>query len=304
MISSSQIAPPTKTAFQEGVHPRGPRTVELAGIAAVLLATLAYYRSLHGALLACSLAIFVTAIVAWNRARMLERRCAELESTIAAHRALAVSARRRTARLIAADVAHDLAAPVRFFEDLLQQLTRGRPIEPEDVSITSEEVARLRRLLRTMRELEFRGAIPTPTRVRPVVEEALRGTIAAPQSRVPVEISDTLVVRAEAASLRLAISCLLSNAERVAGDRAIGIAAYHHKEGNHLEVWNEGDVPSDAVINACFRPWGALRPDGSGLGVALAARLARSFGWRLTHVVREGRTRFRLEIPEGEIVAK
>jgi signal transduction histidine kinase len=243
-------------------------------------------------------------LAAWFRwrMRMLARRCRELETAREARTQLSDLQRHQTVAVVAADVAHDLIAPTKYFDDLLQQIARGEPIEAEDMTVGQEEVSRLRRLLATLRSIEFCGATPASTRVRSAVERAFDAVVPdwRRDARVRVDVADDLVLRADGELLALALGCLIDNAARA---EAFGVRARREAKAQIIDVWDAGSGLPAAVRDACFRPWSNARPGGRGFGLAVAARITRSFGWQVAFAREGGQTCLRLEIPRRDVVS-
>ncbi|WHZ20132.1 MAG: Nitrogen regulation protein NtrB [Rhodanobacteraceae bacterium] len=64
-----------------------------------------------------------------------------------------------------------------------------------------------------------------------------------------------------------------------------------------IEVEDDGNGVPDAIAASLFEPMVSGRPDGTGLGLALAREIAREHGGELTYQPREAGSRFVLRLP-------
>ena len=117
---------------------------------------------------------------------------------------------------------------------------------------------------------------------------------------------DVMVEHAQPASadfdprhLARAVDNLLDNAVRHAstGGRVL-LQALPGKSGSLLiRVDDDGPGVAPAVAPQLFEPFATGRPDGTGLGLALAREVALAHGAELRHVALHPGTRFELELP-------
>jgi signal transduction histidine kinase len=105
-------------------------------------------------------------------------------------------------------------------------------------------------------------------------------------------------IAADEAGLRAAILNLAMNALEAAGpggEVSLGASA---KNGNFIiEVSDTGPGPPPEVAESLFEPFVTSKPEGVGLGLALARRVAVEHGGQLAWIRDGERTRFRLTLP-------
>jgi signal transduction histidine kinase len=193
--------------------------------------------------------------------------------------------RRWTLAVLSGEVAHELAGPANFFDQLLQQLRRREPIDPQDLDIGEEEVARLRRLIARMRTVRPREPSLRHVELAEVTARALErlSPRQCDAERLVLAIPSSLVVMADPLGLELLLTELLHHGATAASDGALwGVRAERLAEGIRIEVWDSGATMSPKRERELFAPWSLLASDGSGLSLAIALRLVRSFGWELT----------------------
>src|SRR5262249_31585382 len=66
-----------------------------------------------------------------------------------------------------------------------------------------------------------------------------------------------------------------------------------------LEVWDTGPGPAPEVAERLFEPFVTGKPEGVGLGLAVARQVAEAHGGAITWTREGGRTCFRVELPAG-----
>jgi signal transduction histidine kinase len=117
--------------------------------------------------------------------------------------------------------------------------------------------------------------------------------------------SDPLVVAGDAGQLGQLLVNLLSNAIAAAGPEGT-IEVRLHREGAPaqavivLEVLDSGPGPDQEVAGRLFEPFVTSKPEGVGLGLAVARQVVEGHGGRIGWLRRDGRTCFRIELPSGE----
>ncbi len=115
----------------------------------------------------------------------------------------------------------------------------------------------------------------------------------------PSEIErDTLVLMADRPSLRAAILNLALNAIEAAGEGGT-VRLEAHKRGDvaAVEVVDSGPGPPVELAETLCEPFVTSKPEGVGLGLALAHQVASDHGGHLSWTHGPGETRFTLAIP-------
>jgi signal transduction histidine kinase len=111
---------------------------------------------------------------------------------------------------------------------------------------------------------------------------------------VPVEVAEGLVLHADPAALRRALTNLVDNARAMGGDCAI-IA-----DGGAIDMCDNGPGIPPEIAGSLFKPFVSRRPGGTGLGLAIVARIMEAHGGTVSLAHREGWTTcFRLTFGEN-----
>jgi two-component system, NtrC family, C4-dicarboxylate transport sensor histidine kinase DctB len=95
------------------------------------------------------------------------------------------------------------------------------------------------------------------------------------------------------------VNLVQNAAEAVAGKAAgvIRVAAEARSDAIDVLIADNGSGVSAEVRDSLFTPFATARPDGLGLGLAIAREIAREFGGELVHVGdRTDTTVFRLTL--------
>ena len=107
-----------------------------------------------------------------------------------------------------------------------------------------------------------------------------------------------LVVMAEEAGLRAAVLNLTLNAIEAAGPGGeVRVGATSSRGEVTIEVDDTGPGPPPAVAATLLEAFVTSKPEGVGLGLAIAQQVATEHGGRLSWDREGGRTRFRLALP-------
>ena len=105
-------------------------------------------------------------------------------------------------------------------------------------------------------------------------------------------------VLADVEQLRAALLNLVLNAIEAAGPGGkVGLGASVHGPSVHFEVEDDGPGPAPGLASTMFEQFVTGKPEGVGLGLAQANRVASDHGGGLSWTRADGRTRFRLAIP-------
>ena len=106
------------------------------------------------------------------------------------------------------------------------------------------------------------------------------------------------ILRADREQLRAALSNLALNAIEAAGPGGtVGLEVRSASGSVRMDVIDDGPGPPPELASTLFEPFVTGKPEGVGLGLALASRVASDLGGGLSWSRVDGRTQFRLEIP-------
>lgn len=229
--------------------------------------------------------------------------------------ALVVSEGRQREFLLS--VSHELRTPLTAVKGYAEALADG-VIPNEDVARTGStvaaEAARLDRLVSDLLDLARLGAVdfaiqPLDVDLVEVAEDAglvWRDRAAREGVRVDVDVPTAPVtVRTDPIRLRQIIDNLAENALRVSPpDSVIVISVRDAGEWGIVEVRDSGPGLTDEDVPVAFDPgvlherYRGVRPVGTGLGLALVARLASGLGGSAeAGVAAEGGARFTVRLP-------
>jgi len=189
---------------------------------------------------------------------------------------------------LAAGLAHEIGTPLNVISATAEYLMLdGAPDQRE--RRLREIVGETDRISRLVRELltfaRGRGAERAPVDVRTAVERVL-SLLAIPAEkkrvRVEVDLPDSLPrALADADGLHQVLVNLLVNAvNAVAEGGRVGVCARAGEGGGQvaLEVHDDGPGVPQALRERIFDPFFTTRPDGTGLGLAVCARIVAAHG--------------------------
>ena len=179
------------------------------------------------------------------------------------------------------DIAHELCSPLARMQlgaSLMErEADAAQRARVEDVR---EEVELMTRLVNELLAYSKTGLQAREAVLQPVNLAALAREVAAresgPDSRVEIEVSESLTARAEPELLARAVANLMRNALRYAGQAGpVRISAQPHGEQIILTVSDQGPGVPEAELERIFEPF--YRPDtartreagGTGLGLAI-----------------------------------
>jgi signal transduction histidine kinase len=107
-----------------------------------------------------------------------------------------------------------------------------------------------------------------------------------------------LTVMGDAGQLGQLVVNLLGNAMDAAGPGgSVEVRAGVEGRVLFLEVLDTGAGPPEEIAGRLFEPFVTSKPEGVGLGLAVARQIAEGHGGRISWLRREGRTCFRVELP-------
>lgn len=218
--------------------------------------------------------------------------------------------KRLTLGLLSAELSHEIAHPLQFFRGVLRRSARGA-LPEDDVEIGGEEIARLERLLASLRSLEPAPMHRAPVAVVKPVARALvllREALSDKTLTHQVDVAPSTTVLADHDALVQVFANLLRNAAQAAPPRGrVGVSAAPSPDGGLIiDVWDDGPGVPEHLVDTLFHRWVTThrRDGGSGLGLSVAQKIVYGLGWTLEYL-REGHlTRFRITVPAGSVCAE
>jgi len=182
---------------------------------------------------------------------------------------------------LAAELGHDLQGPVNLFRLAKERLARGEALDEEDLSSLDEELERLSRLTKRLRELSRTSLQMQTSSPGDIVEAALRApTPPADVGCLELELepSPGIGVFCDRSMLAQALRELIDNALEARQSRA-GVR-FSAADPLGFCVWDDGAGFTLDVAQAMS--WGvSTRPAAAGLGLTVALRAARAHGFSL-----------------------
>ena len=241
-------------------------------------------------------------IIVYRRGVRRREEAHRLEKALATERALAQSRDD-----FIADLSHELRTPLTGIYGFALALGDSPSLDEEDHELARHIVGDAAELNRMVDDLITTGRIAAGTlamstedlHLEPVVTEvanvfAMRGIA------VSVRVPD-VIVRADRMGLRQLILNLVSNAAQHGGDE-ISVEAVRHEGVVLMRVIDDGPgVPEDIepyLFNRYLHGGGRALLSGSvGLGTAVAAAYAESFGGTIEYIRANDRTIFEVHLP-------
>jgi signal transduction histidine kinase len=226
--------------------------------------------------------------------------------------AVRTSERLRLLGQVSAGLAHQLRNGVtgaRLAVQLYRQeaedwaADRGSPPEPHALEVALRQLTLVENHLKRFLDLG-RGEPPrfASCSVSALVEEVL--TLLGPQSRhtgVTLQWTappEPLTVRGDAGQLQQALLNIVGNALEAAGPGgSVTIQAQRAGDECRVEVTDTGPGLSAEIAGRLFEPFVTGKPEGVGLGLAVAQQILAAHQGRLAWSRQEERTVFRLELP-------
>lgn len=217
---------------------------------------------------------------------------------------------------IGAVVAHEVRNPLTGIRSLAQRLASDEPSDDARrqrfAALIVSEVDRLDRFVGAMLALARRDAPATrevpvePLRVAPLFED-LQALVASRAARRGVRVEtrvDVPEVRATRGPVaQVLLNFLLNAIEQSPDDGAVTLWARASDDAVSLAVRDAGPGVPESARAHLFEPF-AVGTQGSGLGLAVARRVAESCGWRVTlDDVAGGGAEFALVIPDAACAA-
>ena len=205
-----------------------------------------------------------------------QRRERRLQAELVARERLAEVG--RMAGVLAHQIRNPLAAIKGHAQLALERTAEGPVRRGLDHVVTEstrlEDLAT--RLLQYVRPLEpQRGSVE----VEGLLHDLRRARPEAERIEVAIDVPE---VQADRVLLREALAALLDNALRAtAGGGRVVLSSRPHGDLVALAVDDDGPGLPDERVADVLRPFATGRPDGTGLGLPLAARIAEAHGGRL-----------------------
>ena len=236
--------------------------------------------------------------------RSVNRMCTQLREM---SRTIRRSERTQILAQLAAGLAHQLRNSLTGARMSVQLHAKRYPPPTNDrslevalrqLAITEEQV----RGLLSLGRLEQRA--PTPCDVPSLMTDvALLVGPSCEHSKVALvvpEATGKLMVEADVASLRAAVLNLTLNAVEAAGAGGeVQLSSEPEGDSVVLEVSDTGPGPPEDLMDRLTEPFVTSKPEGVGLGLAIAHQVAVEHGGRLSWARVGETTRFRLAIPRS-----
>lgn len=213
------------------------------------------------------------------------------------------------ARQVAHEVRNPLTPIAVSIADLKRSYEQGRPEFPaildQAVRTVGEEIHALRRLLEAFSEL---GGMPEPRPERTAANEvltdlgALYGREVAEGRLAIAPPPGTVTLRTDRALLRQALVNLVKNGLEAGGDAGRVTVSASVGDGTvEFAVADDGPgLPAERRARL-FEPGGSTKPQGSGLGLTIVARIVHDLGGSVAADPAADRgTTFRVRLPAGE----
>lgn len=238
----------------------------------------------------------------YDLSRSINRMCVQLREM---SRTIRVSERARLLGQLAAGLAHQLRNSLTGARMSVQLHARRFPAPDGDRSL---EVA-LRQLAMTEEHVRGLLSLGRVERRPPVVFDAARlleevALLVRPScehAKVALQVRSQVgptELRADEPGVRAAVLNLVLNAIEAAGPEGQVVVAVRPEESTlAIEVTDNGPGPSPELAESLFEAFVTSKPEGAGLGLALAHQVAAEHGGRLLWDRDQGQTRFCLVLP-------
>lgn len=204
---------------------------------------------------------------------------------------------------LSAELSHELRTPLSALIaelDLLRSRPRGAgelAAGHEAIAASAERMSRVLESLLTAARATS-SALPGRCQVLAAVQAAVSSVAAPPGAVVVHDRSPGLAAGVDPALLERALAPVLDNALHHARDGVV-VTVGSSARGPWVQVQDDGPGVAEELMQTLFEPGvrGADGHDGSGLGLALARRLARAGGGDLRLESGPGGARFVLALP-------
>jgi two-component system OmpR family sensor kinase len=276
-----------------GTFPAGGGRVLILEAGAAFLAPIADVAVPYA--IAAGLSLLVAGVFSvglWLAVRSLER------ARLAHGRAERLAAVGQMAAMVAHEVRNPLGV-VRGQVELLRERLAPAGRDAERVEEILAEIERVNQLTHEFLTLAREAPLErAPVDVTALAEEvAGAARLAAPAATIEVE-GEPVTALGDAGRLRQALLNLALNAAQVGGDGVtVRLAVARAGGAVRVTVSDDGPGVPPALAATLFEPFVSGREGGSGLGLAVAARIAERHGGRLALEPSERGARFALTIP-------
>ncbi|MEP6534953.1 MAG: GAF domain-containing sensor histidine kinase [Bryobacteraceae bacterium] len=217
-------------------------------------------------------------------------------------------------------LAHDLRAPMRSVNSLMELFLRKTPITKETAEMSGlmrDSCKRMLTLIDNLLDLargRLGSGLSLDSNAIEPLEPLLRSVIAESQAGFPdrdVEADLTLTEPVNCDQSRIAqlLSNLLGNALCYGSiERPVRVRAFSGEGVFELSVSNSGDPIPDAALERLFQPFyrssvAVQNREGLGLGLYIAHEIATAHGGTLTVSSTDAETRFTLRMPSTAAAA-
>lgn len=228
----------------------------------------------------------------------------QLEQSLAAR--LAQADRFVTLGELAAGLAHEIKNPLAGLSGALQVLGHDFPEHSDRRSVVAEMQRQIERLNRAMNNL-LRYALPAspqphPLQINGVLEQVL--TVLSAQKSVANihvvrELGASRAINGDPLQLEQAFLNLCLNALQAMRDHGtMTLRTWDEPQGVVVEVADTGVGIPDDQVGKIFKPFYTSKTTGTGLGLALVARIVEEHAGAITVVTKVGDgSRFRVAFP-------
>lgn len=204
---------------------------------------------------------------------------------------------------LGAEVIHETGYSINFFRFLLEQITRGKTIQSEDVLLGKSEVERMERIMKSLRQLRRVPSEKVPVNIADEINNAmrlLRDLIEKNKTVINIQIPVHLAILSERDLLVQLFANLLRNAIQAAGiDGVLDIIYIETMECTSIQFWDSGPGIPEHIRKDLFNPWVTSKPNGTGLGLVVCQRIVRLFGWTIAISRCNDKTCFSINMPKS-----
>lgn len=226
----------------------------------------------------------------------------------------------RSAIGMAEMLAHEIKNPLAGITGAAQLLSMG--LKADDLELTDLIVSESRRIVSLLDQVEQFGNISAPNlqpvNVHDVLDRARRSAIvgyAAKMTMAEVYDPSLPLALADPDQLLQVILNLLKNAAEAAGDAGGKITLHTYYEQSlrvrredgggrslplQIEIEDDGPGLPSEIAEEVFEPFVSGRENGTGLGLALAAKIISDHGGWLSVSSVPGKTVFRISLPRAD----